>query len=501
MQNPAFYGSWPLNLNQYAWSPEALQQYQNMLLTDPTLQQQMHQSQTHQAQPLQPTPLATSPATTTPATTTSITLPPTQPCHFILPQSSASLFPDHTTPHQTTTPHTKHSSHSDNVEARQPTLQSVTWASTFSPNSTHRLEQSTQCSRYGSSPSPSFPIASARPRGVCAEIAQRGSVHGTHSHQEYSRKRADVHAPQEHVREKPFHRRSGASSSWTDRTTRTIEKGPSHCIHATVGRQHYRTPSIHSTTPSQSTTASPNPPASGTARETDWEASNTWHPPHTREATSPPLQNFQSLRTLHTLPLRPTTATSHTTITRLPSRDTLTLTRTQPSTTSTSGTSRDTFHASPEGHNQTSTQKTAGLLPADTAIAIPTPLLQATPAWGPTSAQSRTISQPIALDPPWSHRWPQLRHCSNNIAASSHTTPRTGHSSPTHKSGLPNATVRNSLSMSARSPPFSPRSPSETSPTLQKQQSASAYQWQEPPRWLTRHSHNSVRRPVIWQLD
>ena len=55
MQNTAFYGSWPLNLNQYAWSPEALQQYQNMLLTDPTLQPQMHQPPTHQ--PLQPQPL------------------------------------------------------------------------------------------------------------------------------------------------------------------------------------------------------------------------------------------------------------------------------------------------------------------------------------------------------------------------------------------------------------------------------------------------------------
>ena len=75
MQNPAFYGSWPLNLNQYAWSPEAIQQYQNMLLTDPTLQQQMHQSQAHQAQTLQPIPLATPPATTA----TSIPPPPPPP--------------------------------------------------------------------------------------------------------------------------------------------------------------------------------------------------------------------------------------------------------------------------------------------------------------------------------------------------------------------------------------------------------------------------------------
>ena len=69
------------------------------------------------------------------------------------------------------------------------------------------------------------------------------------------------------------------------------------------------------------------------------------------------------------------------------------------------------------------------------------------------------------------------------------------------KSGLPNTTTRNSLSMSARSLPFSPRSQSETSPTWQKQQYDSAYQWQEPLRWLTRHSHSFVQRPVIWQLD
>ena len=61
-------------------------------------------------------------STTTPATTTSNTLPPTNPCHFLLPHSAASLFPGHTTPHQTTTPYTKHSSHADNVEARQPAL-------------------------------------------------------------------------------------------------------------------------------------------------------------------------------------------------------------------------------------------------------------------------------------------------------------------------------------------------------------------------------------------
>ena len=94
--------------------------------------------------------------------------------------------------------------------------------------------------------------------------------------------------------------------------------------------------------------------------------------------------------------------------------------------------------------------------------------------------------------------WPQFSNPQNpwlQPHSPLHTVP------PRSKSGLPNTTVRNSLSMSARSPPFSPRSPSETSPTLQKQQSASAYQWQEPPRWPTRHSHNSVRRPVIWQLD
>ena len=63
MQNPAFYGSWPLNINQYAWSPEVIQQYQNMLLTDPTLQQQMPRHRhlqhcpPHQPLSLPPSPL------------------------------------------------------------------------------------------------------------------------------------------------------------------------------------------------------------------------------------------------------------------------------------------------------------------------------------------------------------------------------------------------------------------------------------------------------------
>ena len=77
MQNTAFYGSWPLNLNQYAWSPEALQQYQNMLLTDPTLQPQMHQPQTHP--PLQPQPMQHTPHSTPPATHAASTPPPPPP--------------------------------------------------------------------------------------------------------------------------------------------------------------------------------------------------------------------------------------------------------------------------------------------------------------------------------------------------------------------------------------------------------------------------------------
>ena len=121
MQNPAFYGSWPLNLNQYAWSPEAIQQYQNMLLTDPTLQQQMHQSQTHQAQPLQPTPLATSPA----ATTTSIPPPPPPPPPPSLsppPNPVTSSFPNPPPAYSPTTPHhTKqyHTAHQAQLPLRQ----------------------------------------------------------------------------------------------------------------------------------------------------------------------------------------------------------------------------------------------------------------------------------------------------------------------------------------------------------------------------------------------
>ena len=373
--------------------------------------------------------------------------------------------------------------------------------------------ESTQRSRYGSSPSPSFLLASARPRGVCAEIAQRGSLHGTHSHKEYSRKRADVHAPQEHAREEPVHRRSGTSSSWTDWTTRTIEKGPSHCIHATVGRQHYRTPSIHSTTPSQSTTASPDPPASGTACETDWEASRTWHPPHTREATSRPLQDFQSLRTLRTLPL--TTATSHTTITRLPSRDALTLTRTQSSIppapaapAETPSTPAQKAHPEngrppPSKHHHHNPDSPSPSDPGMRTHQHPAP--RHLPAHRPRPAPKPQMAP--APPPLQQHRglftyntqnWPQFSNPPNPWLQPHSPLPTVP---PRSKSGLPNTTVRNSLSMSARSPPFSPRSPSETSPTLQKQQSASAYQWQEPPRWPTRHSHNSVRRPVIWQLD
>ena len=110
MQNPAFYGSWPLNLNQYAWSPEAIQQYQTMLLTDPTLQQQMHQPQTHQPQPLQHTPLTTPHATA--ASSTPPPPPPPPPPSFSPPSNPVtSSVPNpppaysQSTPHPTNLPH------------------------------------------------------------------------------------------------------------------------------------------------------------------------------------------------------------------------------------------------------------------------------------------------------------------------------------------------------------------------------------------------------------
>ena len=422
MQNPAFYGSWPLNLNQYAWSPEAIQQYQNMQLA----------AKTHQAQPLQHTPLATSPATTA----ASIPPPPPPPPPPSLsppstPVTSSSPILRQPTPRPHHTPQTCHTAHQAQHPLRQ---QPFTWQPTVPPDSTHRLEPGTQCSRYGSSPSTSFLLAPPRPRGVCVEIAERRSLHGTHSHKEYSRKRPDVHAPEEHEREEPVHRRPGTISSWTDWPTGTIQEGPSHSIHAAVGRLHRHPSSIDPTTPSQGTTTAPDPSASGSASKTDWKASNSWHPPHTREATASPLQNFQSRRrTLCTISLCTNTGTSHTTITRLPSRDTLTITGTQSITTSTGGTSRATIHASPESHNKIRTQETAGILPANTAITIPTPLLQATPACGPTSSHSRAISQPFSIYPPWTHRWPQLRRRFNDVATSSHSTPRTGYSYPTHQ--------------------------------------------------------------------
>ena len=96
MQNAALYGSWPLNLNQYAWSPEALQQYQNMLLTDPTLQPQMHQPPTHS--PLQPQPMLHTPHSTPPATQASSTPPPPPPP----PPPS---FPPPSAPVTTSSPH------------------------------------------------------------------------------------------------------------------------------------------------------------------------------------------------------------------------------------------------------------------------------------------------------------------------------------------------------------------------------------------------------------
>ena len=125
MQNPAFYGSWPLNLNQYAWSPEAIQQYQNMLLTDPTLQQQMHQSQTHQPQH---TPPAMSPATTA----TSIPPPPPPPPPPSLSPPSTpvtSSFPNPSPAYSQSTPHPTNLPHRTPSTAPTPT--------TWKPDSQH----------------------------------------------------------------------------------------------------------------------------------------------------------------------------------------------------------------------------------------------------------------------------------------------------------------------------------------------------------------------------
>ena len=289
MQNPAFYGSWPLNLNQY-------------------LQQQMHQSQTHQPQPSQHTPLATSPATTASSIPPP---PPPPPPPSISPPSTpvTTSFPNPPPAYSQSTPHPPNLPHRTPSTAPTPT--------TWKPDSQHydsnplhgnplfRQIQPTAWSRarnvHGMDPL-LLPVllAPPRPRGVCAEIAKRRSLHGTHSHKEYSRKRTDVHAPEEYAREEPVHRRPGTISSWTDWPTRTIEEGPSHSIHAAVGRQHRHPSSIDTTTPSQGTTTAPDPSASGSATKTDWEASNSWHPPYTREATASPLQNFQSCRTLCT---------------------------------------------------------------------------------------------------------------------------------------------------------------------------------------------------------
>ena len=457
-------------------------------------------------------------STTTPATTTSISLPPSQPCHVIFPYSFASLFPDHSTPHQPTTPHTKHSTHSDNVEARQPTLrqQPFTWPPTVPPDSTHRLEPGTQCSRYGSSPSPSFLPAPTRPRGVCVEIAQRRSLHGTHSHKEYSRKRTDVHAPQEHAREEPVHRWPGTSSSWTDWTTRAIEKGPSLRIHAALGRQHHQPSSIGTTTPNQGTTTAPDPPASGPASKTDWEASNTWHPPHTREATSPPLQNFQSPSTLCTIPLRPTTARNlphhhhQTTFQRHPHHHRNSIPyhqhqrHQQRNRPCEPRKPQQNPHPGNGKHPPSKHHHHNPDFPSPSDPDMQThqhPFQRHLPAHRPRPARD---PQMAPTPPPLQHHrslftfntqnWPQFSNPQNPWLQPYSPRPTVP---PKPKSGLPNTTARNSLSMHARSPPFSPRSPSETSPTLQRQQSASACQWPEPPRWPTRHSHSSAQRPVI----
>ena len=126
MQNPAFYGSWPLNLNQYAWSPEAIQQYQNMLLTDPTLQQQMHQPQTHPPQPLQHTPLATPPATA--ATSTPPPPPPPPPPSFSPPPAPSSA------PHPTPT-YSQPTPHPANLPHRTPSTAPT--PATWKPDSQH----------------------------------------------------------------------------------------------------------------------------------------------------------------------------------------------------------------------------------------------------------------------------------------------------------------------------------------------------------------------------
>ena len=317
---------------------------------------------------------------------------------------------------------------------RQPTpsphhtrQQSLTRQPTVPPDPTHRLESGAQCSRHGSSSSPSVLPAPSRSRRICVEIAERRSLHGTHSHQEYSRKRTDVYAPEEHEREEPFHRRHGTISSWTSWPTRPLEEGPGYSVHATIGRQHRHPSSIDTTTPSQGTTVAPDPSASGSAGKTDRKASNSWHTPHTREATTSPLQDYQSRRTFRTIPH---TATPHTTIPRL---DTVPITGPQSINTSTCGASRATIPSCPESHNQIRTQETPGILSANTTLTIPSPILQAIPACRPTSSHPRAVSQPLSIHPPWNHRWSQLRSRINAIATSVPATPGTGYRYPTHQ--------------------------------------------------------------------
>ena len=104
-----------------------------MLLTDPNLQQQMHQSQmhqsqTHQAQPLQHTPLATSPATTAASIPPP---PPPPPPPSLSPPSTpvTSSFPNPPPAYSPSTPHPTNLPHRTPSTAPTPT--------TWKPDSQH----------------------------------------------------------------------------------------------------------------------------------------------------------------------------------------------------------------------------------------------------------------------------------------------------------------------------------------------------------------------------
>ena len=375
-------------------------------------------------------------STTTTASATSFILTSLRSRHHTVSSSSGSLLPIHTTTCQPAIPHTKHSTHSNNLEAWQSTLrqQPLTWQPPISPNPTHSLESGTQRSWHGSATTSSVLPASPRSRRIFVEIAECWTLHGTHSHEEYSRKRTDVHAFEEHEREEPVHRRHGTITSWTCWSTRPIQERPGHPVHATAGRQHCHPSSIDTTTPSQGTTTAPDSPASGSASQTDWKASNSRHPPHTREDTAPPFQDHQSLHhPFGTIPFRTNATTPHTTIPWLPSRDTVPITGIQSITTYTRRTGRDHIPSNPKGHNQSRTQEKTGIIPANTTLTIPPSVLQATPTCGPTSFPPCTVSQSIANHPPSHLRCSQLSSHINATATSSHTTPRTGDSHPAYQ--------------------------------------------------------------------